>query len=896
MKFLNIIMTLLLVVWTAACGTGTDSATIKAATSSSSSSSSSSSTTTGTGTFYGSTIQGVQYYNSLTGSLLASNPYTNSSGQFSYTYDADTASQVTFHVGNIILGTATIAPAKTTSITAYDLVKNNTDSTSQAVNIMRFLKSTSVNSSTDTNIITISDNVRSSLSQVTALDISSTTTSNNTFETAIDARLQNLPGYVAATDLPSAATLSSNLNITSTLVEAAKMGSLTVTAGASSLPADGSSMVGITATVTNTLNAALIGAPVRFSTTSGTLSASVAQTNSNGKAIVTLKAPTSTANATITASYGGSNQLVNVTFIAGSVTTAQSSLTANPTTLVSDGVATTTITLILKDSNNNPVADGTSATLITTAGTITSTNPATTSSGRISFTVLAPKTPGVGTISLQEYPTLTTSVTFGTLSSSGEPASIKFTPASSKIFVAEVGETENTTITINVSDDAGNPINESIYPASFNTLDSNSNNNLKITLVTFPNANEFISAINAAGSTVSTTSSTPIWVRTSNGSAILNLKSGTLPGVVEIKAEVIKKNGTTIGATALAPKITISSGKPHSIVLSAPKLNAIQDLGGGVYCRTGTALVTDRWGNTVPDGTSVSLGIMDTVIAEGTDGAVTLNSKNLLSATNFTTASIIRNNSTRKIELSDRIILQDATSNDKQRFVSDINGTTISAQSNYQNTASNQHFFVGAATLGASIGGGESCTKLTAGTMTTIDGKSTIWVRYPAHNDNTGTSKGTILLGCYGYSIADTYAGDSRYSSANSAQVIVVASSQDSSATTISKGKFCFSAMSPLTIKSTDSSFSFSASGAKSFNISVRDKGEILLPYYTVYCSAAITKGDAQISIPTQSVNTDIDGTAQFSFTVIQGTTESTGSITCKSGDSADLTMSVKVL
>ncbi|MEO5330841.1 MAG: Ig-like domain-containing protein [Magnetococcus sp. YQC-5] len=869
-------MTILIVIGIGACNSGGSDATktgvgTSGTTSTSGTTETAATTVTGTGTFYGSIIQGVQYYNNATGSLSASNPFTDSRGTFNYTYvtgtsTAATSLQLTFHVGNIILGTATIPAAKTADITAYNLVKDTVDSNQQAVNIMRFLKTKSVNSSIDPNVISISEAVRTSLSQsqVTSLNIASTTTSNNTFETELTKRLTTLPGY-SANDVPVAndTDITNNLSNTSAIVEASQLGSLSLTAGGTSLPADGKSNMVLTATVTNASNATMEGVPVRFSTTAGTLSSSIAQTNAKGKALITLTAPVKSGKATVTASFGGSNQLFDVTFNPGSVSTAQSSLTANPTTLAADGVATTTVTVILNDSNNNQVADGTKVSLNINAGSVTSSNPAVTKDGRVTFTVLSPTAAASGIFTLQDYPAMTTKVTFGTFSATGEPASIQFNNSNSNISVAGVGATENTSININVLDDTGNQFKESVYKNNFNTLDNNSNNNLKITLVSFPNRGEFISAKDAKDSTVSTQNATnSIWIRTTNGSAILNLKSGTLPGIMEIKAEVIKSDGITLGATALAPKVTISSGPPHTIVLSTPELNSIADLGGGVYCRTGTALVTDRWGNTVPNGTAISLGLIDSVIAEGTDGKTTANSKDLTSGQNFASLSITRNNYNRKIEQEDRILIQNAAPSDKNRFVNAINGATINAQSSFKNTASELHYFIGASTLGASIGGGESCSKLTTGTMTTTDGKATIWVRYPAHNNNFGNNQGTILVGCLGYDVKDLYKGDDRYGNQNSPQVIVVAASNDSGATTMSKGQFCFSAIRPLALGI--------LVGNGVAIVTVKDKGGITLPNMSVLCSQ--TAGNVKLNFNNTIATTNKNGDATFTYNVVAGT------------------------
>ena len=108
------------------------------------------------------------------------------------------------------------------------------------------------------------------------------------------------------------------------------------------------------------------------------------------------------------------------------------------------------------------------------------------------------------------------------------------------------------------------------------------------------------------------TNNDEIEIDASSGSGTFNLRSGVLPGVVEIRLQVYENGSayTTSLSTEVVivtPQISIASGPPHTMVLSAPSLDAIVDLntGGdagipltpGFYSRRAGLIVTDRYGN-----------------------------------------------------------------------------------------------------------------------------------------------------------------------------------------------------------------------------------------------------------------------------------------------------------
>ena len=211
-----------------------------------------------------------------------------------------------------------------------------------------------------------------------------------------------------------------------------------------------------------------------------------------------------------------------------------SSITASPTTLAADGFSQTAVTVFLADNNQNFMVDGTEVTLQTTAGTVSGNNPTTTIAGRASFTLVAPTAESTAQLTVAEVSGLTGSVVFNATDSTvtGDPANIELSVTDSHLFVAGVGKKSNTTLTITVLDGGGNPIGESSYGDS-------SLNNIRVELLSQPDGGEFVSGRNAAGSIVTTKTADSIEIRTQGGGATVNIHSGTVPGVLEVRVTAL---------------------------------------------------------------------------------------------------------------------------------------------------------------------------------------------------------------------------------------------------------------------------------------------------------------------------------------------------------------------
>lgn len=614
------------------------------------------------------------------------------------------------------------------------------------------------------------------------------------------------------------------------------------------------------------------------------------RTDAFGQARLYLQVSDRAGTLVIRASSEGVLTESTVMLIADIPSEVNSSLSALPSSLPADGMGTATITLSLRDANNNLVADGTPVTLQTTAGTVTSPNPVTTVLGRAIFTLQAPTTPTNATLSIVQYPGVISTVTFGS-QSSGNPANLEFNIANKQLFVFGVGKQDTTSLTISVKTAAGNFINDSNLGAE----------NLEVSLKTRPSAGEKLIGKNATGSIVE---GTTIRVLTVNGVATLTLQSGTLPGIVEIEAKTLLPVGTTL--IGIVPQVSIASGPPKSINLSYPVSNSLQNMGSGVYRRVGSVFVTDQFGNAVPDGTAISLGVLDSVIVSNNsasnyavnapspaNASVTADSASLTdnSNTTFSTAFITRNSTSRFVNADDRVLLLNAQPENKSRFAGNVSGNIIQTNKPYKTTESSLSYVVGSSLLGAQIEGVNMQTGSTVvGQAATKDGYATFYLRYPADNQH-------ILTGCFqGDPKLDTRA---TAAPPGSAQVWVVAESSETGATTIDN-RACFSGM--LNYQLVNESGVTAISSTTTLNLSLRDANLIQLPFVELSGSVVYETnlGVLNVSIGNCSGRTDRrtaeNGVCRLPITVTGGASGDSATITIGApGNAAPVSISVSI-
>ncbi len=138
-------------------------------------------------------------------------------------------------------------------------------------------------------------------------------------------------------------------------VDPTLIGSLTISTGATSIVADGTSNTAVRATLVDVNGAAVVGEPVTFTTTLGTIIGSPATTNIDGIAQVTLRAGTITGTALVNGNAAGFSNNLQVQFLAGSPD--EISITASPSTIAPLDTSTVIVTVL--DGSDNPVANET---------------------------------------------------------------------------------------------------------------------------------------------------------------------------------------------------------------------------------------------------------------------------------------------------------------------------------------------------------------------------------------------------------------------------------------------------------------------------------------------------------------------------------------------------------
>ena len=133
-----------------------------------------------------------------------------------------------------------------------------------------------------------------------------------------------------------------------------KVASLTVAAGAASIPADGSQAVGVTALAKDANNNALSNVAVTLSSSGGTLTGATTTTDKNGYVTAILSAGGMAAGSTITVTATSGSVTGKATV---NVVAAQQSLTllTSVPQIPSNGSTSATITALVRDATNNVV-------------------------------------------------------------------------------------------------------------------------------------------------------------------------------------------------------------------------------------------------------------------------------------------------------------------------------------------------------------------------------------------------------------------------------------------------------------------------------------------------------------------------------------------------------------
>lgn len=229
------------------------------------------------------------------------------------------------------------------------------------------------------------------------------------------------------------------------------VGVIYVMASPNNLTADGTSQSEISVTVTDANgNAVADNEMVSFAISSGTgtLSALTA-TTSGGFASVTYTASQTAGNVRITVqATNGTSTFVDITLITAFIGSVE--VTAGFDAIPADGSTSTLIMASVKDTNGDNIADGTTVSFATTAGSLSSTTATTTN--------------GVATVNLTSSTHVGTATVMGTAGGISDTATVQF--VSGAIGSVEVTATPDnltadgtsqSTINIIVRDFQGNP-------------------------------------------------------------------------------------------------------------------------------------------------------------------------------------------------------------------------------------------------------------------------------------------------------------------------------------------------------------------------------------------------------------------------------------------------------
>ncbi len=174
----------------------------------------------------------------------------------------------------------------------------------------------------------------------------------------------------------------------------------TVTAQPGRIVADGAATSTITVQLRDANNNDLTasGGRVRLATDLGALGA--VRDNNDGTYTATLTSATTAGMATVSGTLDGAaiTDTAQVVFTPGPVSVAHSTVTAQPARIVADGAATSTITVQLRDANNNPLtASGGTVRLATDLGALGAVRD--NNDGTYTATLTSATTAGMATVS-----------------------------------------------------------------------------------------------------------------------------------------------------------------------------------------------------------------------------------------------------------------------------------------------------------------------------------------------------------------------------------------------------------------------------------------------------------------------------------------------------------------
>ena len=506
--------------------------------------------------------------------------------------------------------------------------------------------------------------------------------------------------------------------------------------GANNIAADGSSSSTITVTVRDGFGNVIPGKSVSLARTGTTSAISPASgtSDANGQVAFSVTDPaaeTVTYNATVTDGGAvGVVQTAQVTFVAATVSTTQSTVTASASPIAADGATTSTITVTLRDGQSNPVA-GKTVTLSQGSGSsaITPSSSTSNASGVVTFDV---------TNTVAQSVTYTAIATDGTAIAISQTATVVFQAGAASSVIALTATSQTAAV------------GASVTAPSVRVRDAQSNPVSGVNVTFTLTANQGTGQINGGAG--------PIVVATdASGTASLTAWTlGNTAGTNTITA------GTVVGTITFNATGT-SSGAANIAVNGAPSTSATV---GTSVASPPSVRVTDGSGNAV-----VGASVVFTLTASGGTGgaiapvsaaSVTTNASGIATLTSWTLGQTAgTNNNT----------VTATTSGVATTLTFDASGTAGAAQNIIANSALSQSAVAGsnvtappsvrvrdsfnnpvngvAVTFTVGSGGGSSNPASGSTVSTDVTGTATLtsWTLGTAAGSNSVTANVTGLAG-----------------------------------------------------------------------------------------------------------------------------------------------------
>jgi len=342
-----------------------------------------------------------------------------------------------------------------------------------------------------------------------------------------------------------------------------------IAASKTTVVADGIDQTVLTITVRDA-NGNLVsdGTTVTLTTTLGTVTGSGNTINgvvtrylssiTAGTATLGVQSPTGTTLASVAGN-------TSITFSSGAP--ARAVIAASATTLVANGVDSSTLTVTVYDANNNLVTDGTSVTVTTTLGTVAGTG--TTVNGVVTRTITSTIS-GTAMLGVQSPAgTTLTNVTGNTtiLFNPGPPAQADISASKTTIIADGI---DSTTLTITVRDATGNLVADGTTVRLTTTLGT----------------------VTGSGATAA--------------GVVTRVLSGTVSGTAILGVE--SPAGTSLATVTGNTAIVLQPGPPAGTITLTPSPASI--VADGVSTSTVTSgMIRDAYNNPVMDGTLITVAV-----------------------------------------------------------------------------------------------------------------------------------------------------------------------------------------------------------------------------------------------------------------------------------------------